>query len=449
LLGESDLVLVPDDGGAGARPSMHSVVGRLRSRATGRERAFLLAFVFDDGAHRAGADFLTLALFDLETGEYGTSTEYGRRGRLPGGGVDRRSPPRGRFDLSFPGSRGKSLWRGREAGEGALAPLASVLHAVGADAEGRFMQLDLELDSGKRAFPFADYAHRGAEASVAQPGMRAHLQSGIRFSGTLRWGDEREAVDGECGFAVRQWRPRFILAPDVFHRRRYQHELRLIQLDDGTGIGVWMHFDRRRANRLMPPTLAIVVRPNGEVASTTDFHLERRSFVRDPEIVMPRAPLAGAKYFADRYRLRVPAWGLDLLSEPCVTAPAHAFPVDYWSGPTRLTGILDGAPVSGFGFDERTRIYGRDFEIVEVLRETVRHLPAAALPVDGPDGTALANLAWEIDAFIGDGDPQAAVRYLNARVRPAIEALAEPHRSHVRTITDDAADALLRWWVRP
>jgi hypothetical protein len=279
--------------------------------------------------------------------------------------------------------------------------------------------------------------------------MRAYLQSGVRFSGALGWGDEREAVDGECGFAVRQWRPRFLLAPGVFRRNRYQHELRQIQLDDGTGISVWMHFDRRRANRLMPPTLAIAVGPNGEVASTTEFHLERRSFVRDPEIVMPRAPLEGTKYFADRYRLRIPFWGLDLLSEPFVAAPGHAFPVEYWSGPTRLTGTLEGAPVSGFGFDERTRVYCRDFEIVEVLRDTLQHLPPAALPAGGPDGTALANLAWEIDAFIGDGEPQAAVRYLNARVRPVIEALVEPHRGHVRIIVDDAADALLRWWVRP
>ncbi|MET0153831.1 MAG: hypothetical protein ABW298_14645, partial [Candidatus Binatia bacterium] len=140
---------------------------------------------------------------------------------------------------------------------------------------------------------------------------------------------------------------------------------------------------------------------------------------------------------------------LDLVSEPFVAAPAHAFSIEYWSGPTRLTGTLDGTPVSGFGFDERTRVFCLDFEIVEVLRETLRHLPAAALPAGRSDGARLANLAWEIDGFIADGDQQAAVRYLNARVRPAIEALAEPHRAHVRTIVDDAADALLRWWVRP
>jgi hypothetical protein len=449
LLGESNLVLTPEEGDAGTRPSMHSATGRLRGRATGREWAFLSAFVFDDLSRRASADFFTLALFDLGTGEYGTSTDYRPQGPRPRGAAERPSPSRGRLDLSFRGSRGESLWRGREAGEGAFAPLASLLRAAGSDADGRLMQLELELDAGKPPLPLADYAHRGAKISIAQPEMRAYLQSGVRFSGTLRWGDEREAVDGECGFAMRQWQPRFLRAPGVLRRSRYHHELAQIQLDDGTAISVWMHFDRRRANRLMPPTLAIAIGPTGEVVSTTDFHLERRSFVRDPQIVTPRAPLEGTKYFADCYRLRIPAWALDLQSEPFVSAPAHAFPIEYWSGPTRLTGTLHGAPVSGFGFDERTRVYCRDFEIVEVLRETLRHLPAAALPAGGPDGAALANLAWEIDAFLCDGDPQAAVRYLNARVRPMVEALAEPHRGHVSIIVEDAADALLRWWVRP
>ena len=172
--------------------------------------------------------------------------------------------------------------------------------------------------------------------------------------------------------------------------------------------------------------MATAAGPNGEVTSTTDFHLERLSFVRDPQAVAPRHPLEGTKYFADRYRLCIPAWGLDLVSEPFVAAPAHAFPIEYWSGPTRLTGTLDGTPVSGFGFDERTRVFCLDFEIVEVLRETLRHLPAAALPAGRSDGARLANLAWEIDSFIADGDQQAAVRYLNARVRPASKRSPSP-----------------------
>ena len=106
-------------------------------------------------------------------------------------------------------------------------------------------------------------------------------------------------------------------------------------------------------------------------------------------------------------------------------------------------------PVSGFGFDERTHALLRDFELVDVLRRTLRHLPAAALTAGDLDAATLADLAWEVDGFIADGDPQGAIRHLNSEVRPAVDVLADPHRNHVLAIVDDAADALLRWWVRP
>ncbi|MET0153789.1 MAG: hypothetical protein ABW298_14420, partial [Candidatus Binatia bacterium] len=256
-------------------------MGRLRGHATGWQWAFLCAFVFDDLSRRSSAALHTLALFDLEKGEYGTSTEYDRPGLLRRRRAQRSSPSRGRLDLSFQGSRGESFWRAHEAGDGRIAPLGSLLRAVGADDDGRFMQLDLELDARKPALPLDDYAQPGAP-STGQPGARGYFQSGVRFSGELGWGDEREAVDGESGWIVRQWRPRFLRARGGFRRSRYQHELRNIQLEDGTAISVSMHFDRQRANRLMPPALATAAGPNGEVTSTTDFHLERLSFVRDP-----------------------------------------------------------------------------------------------------------------------------------------------------------------------
>jgi hypothetical protein len=256
-------------------------------------------------------------------------------------------------------------------------------------------------------------------------------------------------VDGDGGWIAHRPAARVLRARRRLREDRYSYEWRQIQLADGTEISVWMQFDRRRANRLIPPSVATAIGPNGEVASTTEFHLERHSFVRNPEAgAAPYSPEA-RKYFSDRYRLYVPSWSLDLVSEPLVAAPAHALPMAYWNGPTRLAGTLDGVPVSGFGFDERTYALFRDFELVDVLRETLRRLPATALAACALDAAALADRAWEIDSFIADGDPQGAIRHLNSEVRPAIDTLAEPHRSYVLAIVDDAAGALLRWWVRP
>jgi hypothetical protein len=440
LLGESELVfpLAGDDADPG--PSVHSATGRLRGRASGRLWAFLVVFMRGGSSHRSRADLLTLALFDIRSGEYGTSTEQQRHRRRS----DRRQVSRGQLALSFQGSRGENSWRTQGGSEGSSVALSSTLHAIGVDGEGRLMELDLQLDARKPPVPLGGHA-----TSFGAPGGLGTFQSGAHLSGTIKWGDEHEAVIGDCGWLAQRWTPRFLCG---YGRRRDPHyalEWRQIQLGDGSEISVLMQFDQRRASRLMPPSLAIACGPNGEIAWTSDFQLERLSFVRAPHVLGLRDPPEGGSYFADRYRLCIPAWSLDLVSESLVAAPVHAFPIGYCCGPTRLTGTLDGSPVIGFGFDERTRVFCRDFEIVEVLHETLRHLPAAALPAGELDRASLAALAWDIDGFIGDGDQQGAIRHLNAYVRPAVETLAEPHCSHVRSVVDDAANALLRWWVRP
>ena len=145
---------------------------------------------------------------------------------------------------------------------------------------------------------------------------------------------------------------------------------------------------------------------------------------------------------SDRYRLRVPAWELELTSAPLVAAPAHLFPIEYWSGPTRIEGTLGEQPLRGFGFHERTMVWTRDFELVEVLRATLRHLPADALPADSPTPLALANLAWEVDAFLSHGGRAAARDFLRSRLQPHLACLAAPHRDHVLQIYADLYAAL-------
>ncbi len=165
--------------------------------------------------------------------------------------------------------------------------------------------------------------------------------------------------------------------------------------------------------------------------------------MRDPGHVPPRYPLTrGPKYFTDRYRLRVPAWDLEVESEPLVAAPAHALPIEYCSGPTRVWGRMNGQPVTGFGFHERTFALARDFELVDVLRSTLRHLPEGAFPAGSPGPLGLANRVWEVDAFLSHGGRRAAREHLRLRIRPWLEQLAEPHRTHTLQILADLENLL-------
>jgi hypothetical protein len=439
LLGESKLILPPTANDQWAQSGIHSITGRLWGRESARQWAFLLLFWPARASPFGGADLQTLAFFDLNDGEYGTSTESRRRRKLRHGQPGPSLTSQGQFALSFQGSQGESTWHSDDGGEGKLVAPTSALHAVAVDTAFRVMRLDLEIDARKPLLPLGGDHQRSAKTSVGPQGARGSFQSGIRFSGKFEWGEEQEEVDGDGGWIAHRSASRVLRAHRGLHEDRYSHEWRQIQLADGTEISVWMYFDRRRANRVIPPTVATAIGPNGEVASTTEFHLERRSFARDLQ----------RKYFSDGYRLYVPSWSLDLVSEPLVAAPAHELPIVYWNGPTRLAGTLDGVPVSGFGFDERTHALFRDFELVDVLRETLRRLPATALAASDLDAGALADRAWEIDGFLAGDDPQKAIRHLNSAVRPAVDALAEPHRSHILAIVDDTAEALLRWWVRP
>ncbi|MGH3580000.1 MAG: hypothetical protein ACRERC_00555 [Candidatus Binatia bacterium] len=445
-------VLSPDDpqltfpaaeGDQGAESNTFYVAGRLVGRTSRREFAFLVIFTFNDVAKRLRADFYTFALFDLASGAYATYSEYDlpRPPRIRRG--YKLSVARGGLDVRFASAHGPCRWSTRQTADGRPLPFTYDLHLLGQTPDGRPMALDLELDTHKPPMPVGGAEYAGVKTCMGQYGTHSYFQSQVSFSGTLQWGDVREAVDGDSGWIDRQWTPRHLGVHSDRRNRGYRHEWRQIHLDNGVEMSAWQHVDCHRHNRPIPFSGVTASTPDGQVLSTTEFEIERLTYVRDPGVVVPRYPLTrGAKYLADRYRLRVPAWDLELTSAPLSPAPAHALPIEYWSGPTRVQGRMGGREVAGFGFHERTRCFTRDFELVDVLRGTLRHLPAAALLPGAPDALRLANLAWEIDAFLSHGGRAAARHHLRTRLRPHLERLAEPARAHVLQICEDL-DAVL------
>jgi predicted secreted hydrolase len=349
----------------------------------------------------------------------------------------------GCLDVAFTSAHGVSRWTTRRDDAGALLPFAYELSLVGRDADGRRMAVALELDTRKPPMPVGGGEYGGVKTCMGQYGTHSYFQSDVRFRGTLEWGDVRDEVEGDSGWIDRQWTPRYLGIHSDRRNTGYRHEWRQIHLDNGVEMSVWLHVDRHRTNRPIPFCGATAATADLRTLATTEFEIDRLSFVRNPGVIQPRYALTrGAAYFGDRYRLRVPAWELDLFSEPLVAAPAHALPIEYWSGPTRVQGIMAGHPVRGFGFHERTFAFVRDFELVDVLRGTLRHLASDALPAGSPDPLALADLVWEVDAFLSHGGRTEARHYLRTRVRPLLERLADPVREHVLQIADDL-DAVL------
>lgn len=441
VAGDPELVFPAAEGNQGHESNTYYAAGRLTEVGGGGRWAFLVVFTFNDVRHRIRADFHTFALFDLRTGDYGTFSEhdlprlFGWRRRY------KLSVARGHLDVAFDSAAGRSVWTtARDAG-GRLVPFTYRLDLHGLDRLGRRMHLALDVDTAAPPAPVGGAAAGGVKTCMGQYGTHSYFQSAVACHGSLAWGDTVAEVVGDAGWIDRQWTPRHLGVHSDRRSSGYRHEWRQIHLDDGVAMSVWLHVDRHRHDRMIPFSGVTATWPDGGVRATSDFAIERLSFVRDPEVVRPRYRLtAGAQYLADAYRLRVPSWELDLTSRPLVPAPAHAFPVEYWSGPTVVEGSRGGRPVRGFGFHERTLVFARDFELVDVLRATLHHLPASAL--GGEDGRALGDLAWEIDAFLSRGDRAAARRHLAERLAPRLRVLQVPAAEHVRRIVADLTAAL-------
>jgi predicted secreted hydrolase len=441
--GDPELTFPAAEGDQGAASNTYYLAGRLRGLASGRRWAYLVVFTFNAVRRWLRSDFYTFALFDLGGGRYGSYTEHDLPRLLRRRRGHKLSVASGRLDVAFASALGPCRWTTRRTADGSLVPFAYRLTLRGRDAAGQAMRLDVDADPGKPPLPVGGAQYAGSKTCLGQYGTHSYFQSDVRTRGTLGWGEIEEEVEGDAGWIDRQWTPRHLGVHQDLRSTRYRHEWRQLHLDNGVELSVWLQVDRRRHDRPIPFSGATAADPAGEALATTEVTVDRLSFVRDPGLVRPRLALTrGARYFADAYRLRIPPWDVDVRSEPLVAAPAHAFPIEYWSGPTRLHGTMQGRPVSGFGFHERTHAFVRDFELVDVLRATLRHLPPEVFPPGGPGPAAAADLAWEVDAFLSHGDRRAARRHLAARVRPLLERLRDDVRGHVLGIAADLDAAL-------
>jgi hypothetical protein len=268
----------------------------------------------------------------------------------------------------------------------------------------------------------------------------SYFQSGLRMRGELAWGDVREAVEGDVGWIDRQW------AIDDFSRHqdrqsaRYRNEWRVLQLANGWDMSCFHQYLRPARNAVVPWTglSAQGPPPTCEVRATTDVALDVPEFIRSPGVVRGRELLTdGPRWFPYRYRLVVPEIGLDVAATPWTDAPAHDLPIEYWTGPVTIAGRMLDAPVTGLGFDERSRPWIHGFEIAQALRLTATH--AEDLP---PETKAeLAYRAWEVEA-LALRDAAAAHRHAERHVVPLLDGIAPAARERLATLVHDLVAVL-------
>ncbi len=387
--------------------------------ASGRRYAF--NFVFTSMRvlrRRVATNFLTFTLFDLDARTYGTHTEFDLptprrwwRGAKLTAATDH-------LDVRFAGADGTSRWRNRRDDAGALLPFASEIHVCGRDQRGQPMAIDLVADAERPPIPLGGELLGGRMMFLGARETYAYFQAGLRTAGRVRWGATDEAVTGRVGWIDRQWAPEPFNRHNDLRNSRYRNEWRALQLDNGWDLCVFSQYQRPALNRVVPWTGVTAIGPDGSVFADDAVEITVGRFIRDPGAVAPLLGLSrGPRYMPYGYRMRVPGLDLDVEASPFVDAPAQRMPIEYWTGPVALRGRMAGAAVEGLGFDERTRVWCRDFELAEVLRVTLEAAGVATLRA-----RQLIHAVREVEAVLLRGGRREALAVLR-EIAPEVEGV--------------------------
>jgi predicted secreted hydrolase len=403
--------------------------------ATGRSFAFLTIFNKNRPGGTVVADFYTMALFDCDTGAYGTYTDYD----MPPASTRPDAQPKlsaaaGHLDIRYDSSAGMVACTTRRDDDGELQPYTYGVHLLGVDQAGQSMDLDLTVTPTRPPVPVGASTHNGKIVCFGQYETYSYFQTGMVMIGTLRWGALCEQVSGNAGHVDRQWFPKYAGGGGTGgDPRARSHEWRTINLDNGVDLSIWRQFDRLEGNALQPFSGVTVSYPDPATAPdcAEDVEVMVSSYVRWPNSIRPLLPPpSSARYMPDRHRLTCATIQLELTGQPLVAAPAHGLPIEYMEGPYRYQGTLRGEPVSGFGFYERSLALYRDWELIEVLAAVVDHVQ--------PAESWLVSLADRVRPLVVSGHRKEARELLQT----AAAALPSERAASCRDVIDALIESL-------
>jgi hypothetical protein len=409
--------------------------GVLEGQETGRRYSFIVVYFVSRIYGVFPFNFYSLTFYDMDKAEYGTYTRYD---------FGRMRASTGYLDLSIPINGEDAVWTTARDAAGDLVPFSYSVNLPGVDQNGRNMRLVADARAVNPPVAVGADTYHGRIAVLKQEDTYSYFQTGITFDGVLTWGDHSEPVKGTLGHIDRQMFPQFSGATNSADGRNMSHEWRTYFLENGMDFSSWRQFDRTARNAEHSFRGATTYDPVHGARYADDIVYENLSYVRTEN--HPVAPLlpprSAVLYFPNRHRLSSKSLALELEAEPIVTAPLLAFPVEYMHGPVLLSGTLEGQPIKGIGSFELTLHLYRDFELVTVLSDSVKHLPpAAVLPSTTPTDEMLNTIA-QVSTAIDSGDTATALTTANGQVRAQLLTLAEPHRGAILQILDDLVAAI-------
>jgi hypothetical protein len=268
--------------------------------------------------------------------------------------------------------------------------------------------------------PVGGSVYNGKIVACLQDDTYSYFQTGTQMTGTLRWGDVTEDVEGPSGHIDRQWFPQYAGGGATGGDARGQaHEWHTISLDNGVDLSVWRQFDRRIGNAVVPFVGITTTYADGTPPECVeDLEVITTSYVRWPDEVRSlMRPPSKPRYMPERHIVRSAKLDLELTGEPLVHAPAHALPIEYLEGPYRYHGTMRGEPVTGVALYEATNAMYRDWELVDVLATQIVSAHA--------ESEKLSSAIDEARSLIARRDNQKTLEFLDRQLRPLIVVLPD------------------------
>jgi predicted secreted hydrolase len=414
------------------------LAGHLAGVTSGRQFAFISIFNRNRPGGDVVADFHTFALFDLDSGGYGTFTDYDMPPKnMEPGAHPKLTSAEGQLDLRYESSAGTTTWTTCRDDGGQLTPFTYDFADFGTDNNGAPMELRLQVIPSRPPVPVGGPVYNGKIIACIQDDTYSYFQTGVHMTGTLHWGDLTEEVVGHSGHIDRQWFPNYAGGGGTGGDARGQaHEWHTISLDNGVDLGVWRQFDRRIGNALVPFTgITTTYADDTPPECVEDLEVTTTSYVRWPDQIRSlMRPPSKPRYLPERHTLRSAALDLELTGEPLVTAPAHALPIEYLEGPYRYHGTMRGRPVTGVALYEATNAMYRDWELIGVL--------ATQIAAGHAESEALTAAIDEARTRIARRDNPATLEFLDRQVRPLLLALPDDVAGDLLTLLDNLADAV-------
>jgi len=162
------------------------IAGELTA-TTGRSFAFLTIFNKNRPGGTVVADFYTMALFDCDTGAYGTYTDYD----MPPKNMHPDAQPKlsmaaGHLDIHYESSAGTAAWTTCRDDHGELLPYTYRVSLFGVDQADQPMELDLTVTPTRAPVPVGAATLNGKIVCFGQHDTYSYFQTGMAMSGTLR-----------------------------------------------------------------------------------------------------------------------------------------------------------------------------------------------------------------------------------------------------------------------